>query len=135
MNTLSWLILLAGVTGSVKTFIVMVTILFALMALISVFVFFTMIESNAEGDDLKKCGRYFTLFLTLMIFTGSLAALTPSRQTVLLIAASQMGEQVLNHPRVNQVMDPGIELLTTWMQKETADLRNQMQPSGNNSRR
>ena len=49
MNTLSWLILLAGVTGSVKTFIVMVTILFAFMALISVFVFFTMMESNAEG--------------------------------------------------------------------------------------
>lgn len=62
-----------------------------------------------------------------MISTGVTAALVPSRQTVLLIAASEMGEQVLNHPRVNQVVDPGLELLTTWMQAETRALRRSME--------
>ena len=62
-----------------------------------------------------------------MVFTGGLANLVPSRQTVLLIAASEMGERVLNHPRVNQVIDPGIDLLTTWMEKEKHELQKSMQ--------
>jgi hypothetical protein len=64
-----------------------------------------------------------------MVFTGSLASLVPSRQTVLLIAGSEMGERVLNHPKFNQVVDPGLELVTTWMQKETAEIRRSMEPA------
>jgi hypothetical protein len=64
-----------------------------------------------------------------MVFTGSLASLVPSRQTVLLIAGSEMGERVLNHPRFNQVVDPGLELVTTWMQNETAEIRRSMDPT------
>jgi hypothetical protein len=44
---------------------------------------------------------------------------------VLLITASEMGEKVLNHPRVNSVVDPGIELLTAWMEKETREIKKQ----------
>ena len=137
MNTLSWLILLAGVTGSLGKFIAFVTVVFGFLTIASVFVLIASLDSRSPDAPqiTKRSWRWFGVFLSLMIFTGALAAITPSRQTVLLIAASQMGEQVLNHPRVNQVVDPGIELLTTWMQKETVDLRNQMQSSGNSNRR
>ena len=142
MNTLSWLIYLAGVTGTLGGFLVFITVIFGLLAGISILVWlWSLDETNARHDPLpasdleskrqirKSSWRWFWGFTALMISFGSTSALMPSRQTVLLIAASQMGEQVLNHPRVNQVVDPGIELLTTWMQKETAELRRAQEPS------
>ena len=142
MNGLSWLIYLAGVTGTLGGFMVFITVIFGAMAAISLIVWLVsktdhdsnghyrgtevILQNRRDGD---KAWRWFWGFITLMIFMGSAAALVPSRQTVLLIAASQMGEQVLNHPRINQVMDPGLELLTTWMQKETADLRRAQEPA------
>ena len=57
----------------------------------------------------------------------------PSRQTILLIAASELGERVLAsdkmarvEERVNGVLDPSLDLLTTWMMKQTQELRQQM---------
>jgi quinol-cytochrome oxidoreductase complex cytochrome b subunit len=142
MNSLSWLIYLAGVAGTLNGFIVFVTVVFGLLAGTSIVVcLFTLDETDAyrrklPEDDLvsqrevrKKSWRYMWIFMILMIMSGLTASMVPNRQTVLLIAASQMGEQVLNHPRINQVVDPGIELLTTWMQKETADLRRASEPN------
>jgi hypothetical protein len=146
MNSLSWLIYLAGVTGTLGNFLTFITVIFGVLAGVSMVVWLTSqsfhdTNGRYHGDaviqeNLKagaKAWRWFWGFLALMISFGSVSALMPSRQTVLLIAASQMGEQVLNHPRINQVVDPGIELLTTWMQKETADLRRASE-SNNRSR-
>lgn len=142
MNMLSWLIYLAGVTGSLGNFLVFVAVVFGILAGVTVVVWlWSLDESDSRyctlsAHDLESkrkvrpsAWRWSWGFLILMIMFGSTSALMPSRQTVLLIAASQMGEQVLNHPRVNEVVNPGIELLTTWMQKETADLRRAQEPS------
>jgi MFS family permease len=142
MNMLSWLIYLAGVTGTLSGFFVFLAVLFGFIAAGCVVVWITTLQTTdaysrpfeqsvvAEKTTVRKHSwRYIWVFLIMMITSGMLAAVIPDRRTVLLIAASQMGEQVLNHPRVNQVVDPGIELLTTWMQKETADLRRAQEPS------
>lgn len=140
MNTLSLLIYLAGVAGTLNGFLVFLATIFGILALVAlgVWIFsFNNTDSNQRPfpehilkenrEDGKKGWRWFWVFIMLMISTGVTAALVPSRQTVLLIAASEMGEQVLNHPRVNQVVDPGLELLTTWMQAETRALRRSME--------
>jgi hypothetical protein len=136
MNTLSILIYLAGVAGSLNGFIVFVTVIFGVLAAGSLvsYVYYSD-ETDAWSRPLPeaskaifkearaKSWRRMWLFLMLMIVGGVSAAAVPDRQTVLLIAASEMGEQVLNHPRVTEVVDPGIELLTTWMRAETDKLR------------
>ena len=142
MNSLSWLIYLAGVTGTLGGFLVFITVIFGILAGVSLVVWlssqsFHDANGRYHGDaviqeNLKagvKAWRWFWGFLVLMIGMGITASVIPSRQTVLLIAASQMGEQVLNHPRINQVVDPGIELLTTWMRKETEQLRRASEPN------
>lgn len=142
MNSLSWLIYLAGVAGSLNAFMVFLTVIFGALAAGSVvgFLFYSdetdrynrplpAEELTARREQRRKSWRHMWLFLILMTLGGVTASAIPGRQTVLLIAASQMGEQVLNHPRINQVVDPGIELLTTWMQKETADLRRASEPT------
>ena len=139
MNSLSFLIYLSGVTGSMSGFLTFVMVAFGVLALISLVVWIIMHDetdgrqAQLVGEALQSCREmrqkswgWFWRFTYLFVIVGMLASLTPSRQTVLLIAASEMGEKVLNHPRVQTVMDPGIELLTTWMAKETQDLKKQM---------
>tara|TARA_R110000868_G_scaffold9620_5_gene47550 strand:- start:943 stop:1377 length:435 start_codon:yes stop_codon:yes gene_type:complete len=140
MNNLSILIYLSGVTGNLGNFLTFVAVVFGILGVVSLIVWLVHHdETNSayvrlDGDALagvrdkrKTAWRWFWCFCGLMVFTGSLASLVPSRQTVLLIAASEMGERVLNHPRVNQVIDPGIDLLTTWMEKEKHELQKSMQ--------
>jgi len=139
MNTLSILIYLAGVAGSMGSFMVFVATVFGALTLGSLVVFLVQQDEKdvynrplAEDriqtlrESRSKAWRWMWVFLALMISTGVMATAVPSRQTVLLIAASEMGERMLNHARVEAVVDPSIELLTTWMRKETDDLRKAM---------
>jgi hypothetical protein len=135
VNNLSLLIYLAGVTGNLSNFLTFVTVVFGILGVICVIVWLVSLDtsnfsSSSYAEHVKKHSwRWSWAFLSLMIFTGSVSALTPTRQTVLLIAGSEMGERVLNHPKFNQVVDPGLELVTTWMQKETAEIRRSMDPT------
>lgn len=120
MNTLSLLIYLAGVAGGLQGFLVFIAAIFGILAILTLAIWafsFSRTDSNHKPlpehtlkelrEDGKKAWRWFWVFIMLMISTGVTSALMPSRQTVLLIAASEMGEQVLNHPRVNQVVALG----------------------------
>jgi hypothetical protein len=142
MNSLSILIYLSGVTGTLGNFLTFVAVVFGILGVVSLIVWLVHLdETNSayvplQGDALagvrdrrKTAWRWFWCFCGLMVFTGSLASFVPSRQTVLLIAASEMGERVLNHERVNQVIDPGIDLLKTWMEKEKLEMVQQMAPA------
>lgn len=147
MNTLSILIYLSSVAGSLNGFLVFLAVIFGVLAagaLVS-YVYHcdeTDQYSRPLPDAMRasyketrtKSWRRMWLFLMLMIASGVSSAAMPDRQTVLLIAASEMGERVLNHPRVTEVVDPGIELLTTWMRKETEQLRRTMDNNNRASR-
>ena len=146
MNSLSLLIYLSGVTGTLAGFLTFVAVVFGILGLITLVIWLVLhdeTDSNhrpLDGEALagrretrKNSWKWFWRFCGLFVFVGSLASFVPSRQTVLLIAASEMGERVLNHERVNQVIDPGIDLLKTWMEKEKLDLQKSMQlPAGKN---
>ena len=139
MNNLSWLIYFAGVSGSLGNFLTFVMVVFGVLAAASIIVWLVMHDETdshrrpLEEQALARCREMRSKswrrawgFIGLFLLVGTMAMMMPGRQTVLLIAASEMGEQVLNHPRVQTVVDPGIELLTTWMAKETADIKRQM---------
>lgn len=135
MNNLSLLIYLAGVTGNLGGFLVFVATVFGVLSGICAIVWIVSLDTSnfstaGRAENVRiHSWRWIWAFLVLMIFVGSASALVPNRQTVLLIAGSEMGERVLNHPRFNQVVDPGLELVTTWMQKETAEIRRSMEPA------
>lgn len=52
-----------------------------------------------------------------------LSALLPSRQTLLLIAGSEIGERVATSDAVKGVVDPGVDLLKSWIKKETDKIK------------
>ena len=61
--------------------------------------------------------------------------ITPSRNTVLLIAASEMGQRVVESEQVAGVVNPGVELLTTWMRQQTENIRKQMSQASSTNQR
>jgi hypothetical protein len=144
MNSLSLLIYLSDITGTLANFLTFVTVIFGILCAVCLLIWLiTHDETDSyyrrlQGEALDGCRetrknswKWFWRFCGLFVFVGALVSFIPARQTVLLIAASEMGERVLSHERVNQVIDPGIDLLKTWMEKEKQDLQTSMQPSKN----
>ena len=140
MNSLSLLIYFAGVVGNLASVLSLITILL-ILAMIGSIIFWAVYHDETDsshrpytGDALVECRKTrdlwrkrflnFALFAVLM---GTINAIIPSRQTVLLIAASEMGEKVLNNEKVGQVIDPSIDLITSWMKNETAEIQKKME--------
>lgn len=143
MNYLSWLIYLANITGNLSGFAIFITVIFGVACAIAILTALIHLQSTdsrgyeytpktleANAVVAKTARRYAWMFFCGMTLAGTFAAIMPSRQTVLLIAASQIGEQVVNHQRVQTVIDPSIELLQTWIAQQTASIRRDMATQG-----
>lgn len=149
MNNLSWLIYIAGIVESLSSFASFIAVVFAIISIISAIVAILHISettpsgrTSLTGTDLENCRnirRNFTklsfAFFLCMIITGILSSLTPNRQTVLLIAASEIGERVLNSERMQGVIDPSVEFLQSWMRRETLNIQQQIQAQTSSARR
>ncbi len=46
----------------------------------------------------------------------------PNERTMYLIAASEVGDRIVNSQKVQSIVDPGSEYLKTWLKKETERL-------------
>ena len=140
MNSLSWLIYAANVAESLSGSLVFITILFAIATIGAVIVAFVHMDEQPDFRPLsepiltlrrKRKVAAFKLscaFFAAMTIVGITTSLIPNRQTVLLIAASEIGERVMTHQRVQDVVDPSINLLQTWIQQQTQQIQQQMQP-------
>jgi len=141
MNSLSWLIYLAGVTDSLSNFLKFLTcvlfVLCVILTLLSVALLNTTGLSEKEkvtqAAAQKVCKRYAILIFVVFFCFGLLVNVLPNRQTVLLIAASEIGERAMNsekmakiNDKVVSVIDPSVELLNVWIAKQTEDLRKEM---------
>ena len=146
MNSLSWLIYLAGVSQSLSVFLVLLCVVSATVGmLLTVIAIVCLGTRDSNGYALandryqdrqeihKSAKRWAVRFGILFVVFGMFSNLLPERKTVLLIAASEIGERTLNSEkmaavgaRVNSVIDPSIELLNTWIVKQTEELRADM---------
>lgn len=140
MNNLSLLIYFAGTVGNIVTLLSLVTFLLLVATIGSIigwFIYHDETDSffrRYQGDDLVECRETRELwrkralkFAVLAFSIGIINGFTPNRSTVLLITASEMGEKVLNHPNIEQIMDPSVDLITTWMKNETTEIKKRME--------
>ena len=141
MNGLSWLIYLANVTGSLSGFFTFLTVvcgvgslLFAIIAMFSLLDTTDSYNRPLDSQQLeqrvsrgKGCKKAAYLFTVGLVISGILSALCPDRKTVLLIAASEIGEKVVLNQKVQGVIDPSVELLKTWIEQQTQGIRKEME--------
>jgi hypothetical protein len=110
MNSLSWMIYLADVVGSIG-------VLFAISAtLLAGAIAFSMLWAAIEEEDIRMCRPYVKWLAPAMVSLALIAALLPSRTTVYAIAASETGENILNSDTGNKA----VSALNAWLDRQIA---------------
>lgn len=116
MNGLSWLIYLADVAGSVGfafTVATVIGIVVVAICLIAV----PISEGEAIADENRpKWLSVLKTFSAIAIVGFFLGGITPSKETVYAIAASEMGEQVVTSPTGQKA----IKALEAWLDRQIA---------------
>lgn len=130
MNSLSWLIYLAEVVDTFGKMLgtALFVSIFALMAASAGIVIGHVEEESAISSFGKRLAKWT---LGVLLIGSIFFVITPSRQTVLLIAASEIGERVMTHERAQRVIDPSVELLQTWIRQQTQTIQREIQQSTN----
>lgn len=121
MNSLSWLIYFAGLVHSLIFITVVVSIVcFSIWTMVRLF-FILDHERMITKEDQEQLpsGNY----LIVGFICAGIASFLPSKNTVMLIAASEVGQRLVTSQQVVDVVDPSIELLKMWIKKETGALK------------
>lgn len=133
MNSLSWLILLINIFENFKGvlwfFIITSSIITAIMF------FLHMIVAGSESEEwhknhFKRSIKFMFLPITLII----ISIFVPNSRTVYLVAASEVGERVIQNEKVQGLFDPSIDILKNYITlenekiaKEIKDFRDKSQ--------
>lgn len=121
MNTLSWLIYFAGLVQSLGMISVLVSVVCFCIWIGARFCFIMHHERMITKEDQERLpsGTY----LLVGFLCAGIAVFLPSRNTVMLIAASEFGQKIATSQQVVDVVDPSIDFLKTWIKKETEALK------------
>jgi len=103
MNNLSWLLYLSDVLPNLNVGIGIISVLSGIIFGIATVIFWC--EYFYNNCIPIKVPITFSCFLVFTIFIGLLTNLIPSRQTILLIAASEMSEQVVKSQDGQEIMN------------------------------
>lgn len=129
MNQVSWLIYLANVAGNLGGFLIFigsVAILVGIVYFICACGFLSELGRWEENDAKIKAMKTFrdqrrnaTLNIVLAAILWLCAAFMPSSNTVLAIAASQFGEQLMHTKTANLAE----QALNSWLQKQITEVK------------
>ena len=119
MNSLSWFIYLTGIADNVVLCCAIILFIGVFIGIIGA-IFMAIEWDDALSDWPKKSLiKYYFITMAVTMVVGSVV---PSRKTLLLIAASEIGQTAVNSKTAQDVIDPGMDLLKTWIKRETEKL-------------
>ena len=123
MNTLSWLIYLAEVLSSADNFagaVAAITVTLAIFSGAALMMF-----RGENGIDMPFIGKIFKTTIVICTITSLIAIILPSKQTIILIAASELGQAAIQSEGAQRVIDPSLRYVESWLNNEIERLRSQ----------
>jgi hypothetical protein len=79
-----------------------------------------------RASVVRKQSKFFLkLFITLAFVFSILWAVIPSKNTIILIGASEFGERIINSESVTGIVDPSMNLLKVWIEQQTNAINQQ----------
>lgn len=127
MNSLSIFIYLAELIPSIGH----MCVLFAFLAVVGIFASFMMRDLNGtvysfdtkEDIENKKyvvgvANKGLKIFPIVIIVSIVIATIVPSRQTIMMIAASEFGESVYKSDQIQEILNPASKLLKSFIKEE-----------------
>jgi len=147
MNKLSWLIYLSDATSSVSDFLIFLSAVSVILAGVCCAIYLSTIPKyNDSGRELTslqlEANRTFNALsisickraIWFFLISGILGAIMPNKSTVLMIAASEVGERMMSSQAVQGVVDPGLDFLKAWIRQQTEDITKNAEKNNNNTR-
>ena len=131
MNSLSWFVYLIQVVSTLSS-IASVTMFLSVLIYGGLWLVRSIAYSEVYGDrsreeydTVKRPMIVFYQRLILGVFCVSLFLniFVPKKETMILIAASEVGEKVFASQSVKNILDPSIELLQEYIKKELDELK------------
>lgn len=113
MNSISWLIYLAGMASGVKA-VLSISAVILLLACAVILVSYVVVPDLIHVIKIKA----ISLITCVGAACALLAAIVPSERTVLMIAASELDAQAWNSEAVSQLGSPAQELVNQWIRNE-----------------
>lgn len=122
MNSLSWFIYAIGVLDTMRGAASLVLLLAIFLGIAGIV--FAPFIADAVADP--QWGPFFKGKINLLVIViccaGLVNVFAPSRQTMLLIAGSEIGQRVVESKSVTEIVDPSVDLLKSWIREETKKL-------------
>lgn len=128
MNNLSWFIYLTQLVDNIGGASIALVIVLA-FAGIPLAIFWCIFASEAGIDSTKHDSeekqvallfrRLTKSWIVAIFFFLTVSVVIPSRQTMLLIAGSEIGERIVKSDAVKDIVNPGADLLKAWIKDET----------------
>ena len=106
MNGLSWLLYFADVSEALRLFSNVVWIILLIVLIVSLILWMAVEDDSSQQnkDDFRKfIGRLWWFSLPTFLIFMTFFIVIPQRQTFMLIAASEFGEEVLNNTDVQAI--------------------------------
>lgn len=117
MNTLSWMLYLAGVSGNVQGTLIFACVLLGIACLGTTFGYFCTLD-YPEDDPHPALKRMMKYLWPSLAVAALVAAIIPSERTFYLIAASEMGDRALQTYTGKKAVDAIDRYLDTIGQPE-----------------
>lgn len=114
MNSLSWMIYLADVLDGIQKTAVTVAVFGGLIALATNAAHVVYSVEEYDKDTAKALKPYARGTLITALIALVLALVAPSKETIYAIAASEMGEEVLQSPEATKAR----AALNAWLDKQ-----------------
>lgn len=124
MNNLSWVIYLIGVADSARSAAIGILVICGMVTALGTILgplILTYLNWDIDPKSLFKSARNWLGSIAVVCLI--IVIIAPSRQTLLLVAGSEMGQCVAASEAVQSIVDPGVELLRTWIAEETRRLK------------
>lgn len=128
MNNLSWFIYLADTIPAIGKVFAFSSFMCFTVTLCYAAAFCVEKDSTSSFVDESKlkCKKLFKNGIIAAILSLLLAfacSLIPSKNTIILIGASEFGEKLARSEAVSGIVDPSIELLKAWIEQQTKQIR------------
>lgn len=118
MNTLSWMIYLADLCGNLR--LALAVMCFALTVTI-VISLVNISDYHEESKERAAHARRIRMSFCVLPAVAIIAATIPSKETVYAVAASEMGEQILQTDTAGKAR----QALNAWLDKQIEGNRNE----------
>lgn len=118
MNSVSWFIYIADVLGNISAIALMCAAACAVFCVVCLTG-----QAATDGGLSKDCPnmwRYWWRCAAGCVLLSIFASLIPSKNTMYAIAASQMGERVIESEQVRGIADDATKAVHQWIKQQIA---------------